>query len=243
MVLAQSSPAFISRRKCGIAGIVLMLFLIFFYAIRERYFYRADVLIAIQTDVRWTQKVDEIIKKSGGGEKTEESGVFSYFGFGGETSSEKAKAKKKLDPWDKWMSEQTSMTSIGDIYNRCDNKTRTKIGKVVLETKKDGSGVQIKSFLNQTYDYEIVASTANMEVYYNDDLLYTKVKDMCEAAKELDTPYSCPVKSGHTLVIQDVAKMPSYIPKGKYRVFSNIIDQNKKEIGCTYIEFKTGETG
>ena len=33
-----------------------------------------------------------------------------------------------------------------------DNTTRTKIGKVVLQPKPDGKeGVQIKSYLNQTY--------------------------------------------------------------------------------------------
>jgi len=38
-----------------------------------------------------------------------------------------------------------------------------------------------------------------MEVYYNGELLYTKHKDMCEAAKELDTPYTCPVKAGRLI--------------------------------------------
>ena len=50
-----------------------------------------------------------------------------------------------------------------------------------------------------------------MEVYFNDELLYTKHKDMCEAAKDLDTPYTCPVKAGRLgvnvagiLIVKDI---------------------------------------
>lgn len=229
-----SSSSFITRRRFAIAGISLALFILFAYVIRERYFYRADVLIAIQTNVhRQTESVQT--NKDKEDKEEDKGGLLSYLGI------RVKKEEKKMNIWDSWMDKQSKMTSIGDIFDKCDNKTRTKIGKVVLEQKKDGSGVQIKSFLNQTYDHEITASTASMEVYYNGEVLYTKVKDMCEAAKELDTPYSCPIKAGHKLVIVDVARLPSYIPKGSYRVFSTVQDQNKKEIGCTYIEFKTGE--
>ena len=110
----SSSPKFISRRKFGIATIAVLLLVLFGFFIRERYFYRADVLIAIQTDVTRSEKVlieDQV--------KTEESGLLSYFGFGGKSNDKQKRAKKKLNIWDEWMMKQKKMTSIGDIYDKC----------------------------------------------------------------------------------------------------------------------------
>uniref|UniRef100_A0A7M5WVL8 MD-2-related lipid-recognition domain-containing protein n=2 Tax=Clytia hemisphaerica TaxID=252671 RepID=A0A7M5WVL8_9CNID len=224
-----------TKRKLAIVGIAVAVLVLVGYVLRERYFYRADVLIAIQTNVQHARKVV--------GNKIGNKGILGFLNFGGKNNVGETDDKKiKTNVWDEWMIKQTAMTSIGDIYDHCDNTTRTKIGKVVLQPKPDGKeGVQIKSYLNQTYKYEITSSSVKMEVFYNDELFMSKNKDMCEEAKLLDTPYSCPIKAGYKLVIEDVAKLPSYIPKGKYRIFSIVYDQDKKEIGCTFIDFKTGE--
>ena len=115
MTGAQGSPSVVKRRKYGIAVVFALLFIMFCYFIRERYFYRADVLIAIQADI--TQPAgDAALQKND--IKEEKGGLFSYFGFGGGKKSEEEK-EMKMNPWDRWMSKQVKMTSIGDIYNRC----------------------------------------------------------------------------------------------------------------------------
>jgi len=109
MTGTQGSPSVLKRRKYGIAIVFILFFIMFCYFIRERYFYRADVLIAIQTDI--TQPVTE---------KEEKATFLSYLGFGGSKKTDDNKEKERnMNPWDLWMSKQVKMTSIGDIYNRC----------------------------------------------------------------------------------------------------------------------------
>lgn len=119
-----SSPSFCYRRKYSILCILGTLTILFF-VIREKYFYRADVLIAMsapritdneqRVQVQIESKVSSDISDGGGG-----GGFLTFFGFGSKTSEEKVKKEKKLlNPWDEWMLKHTEMTSIGDIYNKC----------------------------------------------------------------------------------------------------------------------------
>ena len=43
-----------------------------------------------------------------------------------------------------------------------------------------------------------------MIVYFNDEVLYTKNNNMCEMAKSLDTPYTCPIKAGKSWFYPDI---------------------------------------
>lgn len=234
MTQGKSPVAWLSRRKIGIfAGLVLLTIL--FFTIREKYFYRADVLKAVVAVAPKNLPSGSVEVKI----KEEKTTLWSYFGFdGGKKQNEKKVVKSK---WDVWVENNPGLTSIGDIWDKCDNKTRTKIGKVVLEANKGDEGVKIISYVNQTYTYTITKSTGFMKVYYKDSLLYDKEYDMCVKSLKLDTPYSCPILAGKTLIIRDAAKMPSYIPKGQYRISASILDQDGNEIGCTYAKFKTGE--
>jgi len=232
MTQTKSAAAWFSRRKVGIFfGIVFAVVL--FFVIREKYFYRADGLTAVVAAPRRPPNGEIGVKVV---QKTETS-IWSWFGVGKKNNEAK---KSDLNVWDEFMLKNPRLISIGDIWDKCDNKTRIKIGKVVLAPNK-GEGVHIVSYANQTFQKRVTKSSSHLKVYYKDTLLYEKTADMCEKAKKLDTPYECPIPKGHTIIIKDTASMPSYIPKGKYTIDAFITDQDDKEIGCTHAEFKTGE--
>jgi len=233
MTPSNSSAAWFSRRKV-IIFMVLISLIGFLFIIKEKYFYRADILKPMNTQAVHNpatyNKIQVHIKET-------KASIWGYFGLG---SKDEKPVEKKLPIWDVWMAEHSTFYPIGDIYDICDNKTRTTIGKVVLEPNGDG-GVKIVSYCNQTYAYDVTHATSKLRVSYKGSLLYEKEYDMCKVAPKLDTPYGCPIVKGSTIIIRDVATMPSYIPKGTYTIYAVVKDQDGIEIGCTHAEFKTGE--
>lgn len=148
-------------------------------------------------------------------------------------------SRPTMNPWDTWMMQNPKLTSIGDIYDKCDNMTQKKVGKVVLEVGKDGVS-RVTSYMNISYDHDIVTSSAHLKIFYEGDLFYEKDYDVCKAALKLSTPYTCPVPKGKILVVRDATKLPWYIPRGKYKLSASMKDQHSNDIGCSFAEFKTG---
>ena len=226
----KGARAFLSRRKIALSTGVFVA-LVLFFTVRRRYFYESSSIKPLVS----TAKIDAIVNKVA----DVKSSVWSYVFW--RKKKKNNLVDKQRNVWEEWMKMNRHLSPIGDIYDKCDNITRTKIGKVVLEANKDSGGVHVTSYMNCSYDHEIKSSTAHLEVYYKGELLYEKDYDMCKAALKLDTPYSCPIPKGKLLIVRDVASMPSYIPKGTYKITAYVKDQNSNEIGCTYAEFKTGE--
>ena len=117
-----------TKRKLLILVVTLCVFTLLCYVLREKYFFRADVLVAISSRVDNTngndrsesfKTIDESNKKS---EDSGEGGVLSFLGFG---NSKKKKVSAndggagKLNVWDAWMKQNKHYSSIGDIYNKC----------------------------------------------------------------------------------------------------------------------------
>lgn len=121
-----------TKKKLLIIFITLCMFTILFYVLREKYFFRADVLVAISSRVDNTNveygndvkkeanKIDEIKK-----EENNEGGVLSFFGFGNNKKKKNVanvagdEGAGKLNVWDAWMKQNKHFTSIGDIYDKC----------------------------------------------------------------------------------------------------------------------------
>ena len=223
MLDTKTSVGLLSRRRVALI-FVLIGILIVIYIAKQKYLYASDCLKPVA-------KLDQFVR-------TSVLGKVPWGGGGGQQQQQQQ--QHAVNPWDAWMALNPHLSSIGDIYDKCDNATRKKTGKVVLEVSA-GGGVHVTSYMNMTYDHDIVTSSAHVDVFYEGELLYEKDYDMCEAALKLDTPYSCPVPKGKVLVVRDVANMPGYIPKGSYRISGWVKDQHENFIGCTMAEFKTGE--
>ena len=103
-----------TKRKLAIVGISIAVLVLVGYVLRERYFYRADVLIAIQTNVKHARKV--VTNKIGSN-----GGILGLLRFGGKNNVGETDEVKveTVNVWDAWMIKQTTMTSIGDIYDHC----------------------------------------------------------------------------------------------------------------------------
>ena len=125
-----------TKRKVLIAVITACVFTLLCYVLREKYFFRADVLVAISSRVDDTniQQHDETIKTKDESSKedddsSDEGGVLSFFGLGGGKKKKNNKAKsgdggdgeagEKINVWDAWMKQNKHFTSIGDIYDKC----------------------------------------------------------------------------------------------------------------------------
>lgn len=223
--------ACVSRRKLviftGIIGVMIL-----YFAVREKYIYRSDILVSIP--MRHNVHRFNVKHQTVGNNSRLNSSAAGNVGDMTEIAE-----MYRVSIWDTWVESNPRMTSIGDIYDKCDNETRVKIGKVVLEKGGDNA-VHITSYMNVTFNYTITTSTAHLNVYYRNFKFYDRDYDMCESSLKLDTPYSCPINKGKELVVRDVATLPWYIPGGTYKIEANVKDQYNNEVGCTFAEFKTG---
>lgn len=107
---STGTASWISRRKIYII-VGLVLFACLFVFIKEKYFYRSDLLkpIQINTEKGLTKFKVRLEKNQGG--------VLGYIlGYG---SSKKENELVELNIWDKWITDHPDLTSIGDIYDRC----------------------------------------------------------------------------------------------------------------------------
>lgn len=107
---STGTASWISRRKIYIT-VGLVLFACLFVFIKEKYFYRSDLLkpIQINTEKGLTKFKVRLEKNQGG--------VLGYIlGFG---SSKKENELVELNIWDKWITDHPDLTSIGDIYDKC----------------------------------------------------------------------------------------------------------------------------
>lgn len=107
---STGTASWISRRKIYII-VGLVLFACLFVFIKEKYFYRSDLLkpIQINTEKGLTKFKVRLEKNQGG--------VLGYIlGFG---SSKKENELVELNIWDKWITDHPDLTSIGDIYDKC----------------------------------------------------------------------------------------------------------------------------
>ena len=107
---STGTASWISRRKIYII-VGLVLFACLFVFIKEKYFYRSDLLkpIQINTEKGLTKFKVRLEKNQGG--------VLGYIlGFG---SSKKENELVELNIWDKWITDRPDLTSIGDIYDKC----------------------------------------------------------------------------------------------------------------------------
>ena len=96
------------------------------YIIKEKYFYASDCLAPVHA------KLDNLVRNA-------HNAIAKHIpSWKNKNGGLKVKVKTKTNIWEEWMLQNPHMSSIGDIYDRCDNKTRTKIGKVVLETSVSG---------------------------------------------------------------------------------------------------------
>lgn len=107
---STGTASWISRRKIYII-VGLVLFACLFVFIKEKYFYRSDLLkpIQINTEKGLTKFKVRLEKNQGG--------VLGYIlGFG---SSKKENELAELNIWDKWIIDHPDLKSIGDIYDKC----------------------------------------------------------------------------------------------------------------------------
>ena len=107
---STGTASWISRRKIYII-VGLVLFACLFVFIKEKYFYRSDLLklIQINTEKGLTKFKVRLEKNQGG--------ILGYIlGFG---SSKKENELVELNIWDKWITDHPDLTSIGDIYDKC----------------------------------------------------------------------------------------------------------------------------
>ena len=113
-----------TRRKITILFISLCVCTFLGYVLREKYFYRADVLVAISSQVDSTTT-----------EETKGGGVLSFFGLGGGKKEKTGGdgGAVKMNVWDAWMKSQPHYTSIGDIYNKC-GKKQTAFPSFILQS-------------------------------------------------------------------------------------------------------------
>lgn len=138
-----SSPSCLCRRKFAILCIVGTLTVLFF-VIREKYFYRADVLIAMSAPVNTNDESRRVEVQIESKVSSETGGGFlGFFGFSSKGNKKKEEEKIKTNPWDEWMLRHKEMTSIGDIYDKCGKislflkeKTSKDVSKTSLGKKK-----------------------------------------------------------------------------------------------------------
>eukprot|EP00794_Sanderia_malayensis_P018993 gene18993-20904_t len=90
-------------------------------------------------------------------------------------------------------------------------------------------------------DHDVTAGKVDFSVHFKGTLLHDKEYDFCEECEDLEEPLECPFKKGRELNLDTAVKLPSYIPKGHYVIFSRIKDQDGKEIGCINAEMLTGK--
>ncbi|XP_002162069.2 uncharacterized protein LOC100203559 [Hydra vulgaris] len=218
-----------SKQKLYFSIAAAAFMLVLFFTVREKYFDSTNSLRPVfHSNFNTRRKLDINNKKA-------ISNLWGFLSFG----NKELEVPSKQNVWDLWMNEHPQLTSIGDIYDKCDNQTRNKVGKVVLEPNGKDS-VQVISYTNQSYKFDITKATSHMKIYFDGDLLYEYDYDVCEQIELLETPYHCPLHSGKELIIRSETKMPSYIPKGRYTVEVSVKNQDNADIGCTFVEFKTG---
>ena len=107
---STGTASWISRRKIYII-IGLVLFVCLFLFIKEKYFYRSDLLkpILTNTEKGLTEFKVRIEKNQGS--------ILGYvLGFG---LSKKENKLVEVNIWDKWIIDHPELTSIGDIYDKC----------------------------------------------------------------------------------------------------------------------------
>lgn len=107
---STGTASWISRRKIYII-VGLVLFACLFVFIKEKYFYRSDLLkpIQINTEKGLTKFKVRLEKNQGG--------ILRYIlGFG---SRKKENELVEVNIWDKWIIDHPDLTSIGDIYDKC----------------------------------------------------------------------------------------------------------------------------
>eukprot|EP00112_Aurelia_sp_Birch-Aquarium-sp1_P000772 Seg1075.7 transcript_id=Seg1075.7/GoldUCD/mRNA.D3Y31 product="Phosphatidylglycerol/phosphatidylinositol transfer protein" protein_id=Seg1075.7/GoldUCD/D3Y31 len=225
------------------------IFMTLFFVIRSKYFERSDFLRPVSVSGTRTIKhsKEETSASSHSQEEIREDessstgGIVGSFLAGVKGLLQQSDTKKipKLSPWDRWMKENSQFQSIGDIYDKCDNKTRKKIGKVVLEQDTE-KGVKLLMVLNMTFNRRVEAGKAHMIVTYRGLEMHNDEYDLCEEAADLEKPLYCPFKKGYELKLRNYIKLPSYIPKGHYIVFSRVTDQLGEEFACINAEVLTG---
>eukprot|EP00795_Rhopilema_esculentum_P001390 gene1390-15801_t len=231
----------VTKRKIYYA-LGFAVFLVVYFTVRAKYFERSDFLRPVTRTIKnapgkLTEKrlktnddiFSDILDNVHEGERHHNQRMGEHQVF------------MTANPWDKWMLENPHLQSVGEIFNRCDNRTRKTIGKVVLEQdKEDAKLVKILMLLNMTFDKRVTSGKAHMLVKYKGLEMYDNEHDLCEEALDLDTPLYCPISKGYKLRLRNYIKLPSYIPKGHYVIRSRVTDQDEKEFGCIEAEVMTG---
>ena len=99
-------PLWASRKKLFLL-IAIVTFIVLFFTVREKYFYRTDALKPIFHLNHKTKSNLDIQKNVGG-----------FFDF----VKEQLEVVDQRNSWDLWMDEHPQLTSIGDIYDKCGKK-------------------------------------------------------------------------------------------------------------------------
>jgi len=155
------------------------------------------------------------------------------------TDEDAAMAEYQLAKWDAWV-EANGYVSIGEVYDKCDEPTRLNLGRIVILPDKKKGGLLCKMFMNCTLGEELRhPSGIVIDIQYNGRDLYRSRWDLCTAEdKEIERMQkilACPIPKGRTHIAK-AFKVPGFLPRGRFSLKFEVVNQNNKVVFCTKIE-------
>lgn len=132
--------------------------------------------------------------------------------------------------WDKWVQEN-GLKSIGDIWDGCDpNKSRKKIGKVVIRYDSEQRRVIATAVANFTAKVSLNSGAVHVVAKYRGRTLHDVKHDICKV--NADT-FGCPMKRGQKMHVYEPIKLPKIIPRGEYFATAKVLNEDEVCLGMT----------